>query len=222
MYLRARQLYADKKYGEAGDEFAAAYAIDPDSKFLLFNVALSRRMQGECREALTAYRTFLAANPPTAYVTNAQTGIDRCEATLQQADEGKTKADKPDDKPPQQAVEHPPVAPARPVEAPRHAPWYSDGIGDVMVATGSAAIVASVLLQVSARSAARTTFHPVSLADYESNRDSATTGETISWIVGGAGLVLITAGVLHIRKHQRAFAFTPSSKGVAITFGGAF
>ncbi len=238
MYLRGKQLYAAKNYAAAGDEFAAAYAIDPDSKFLLFNVALARRMAGDCREALTAYRTFVAARPPAEQASNAQIGIDRCEAALAKSSTGPGEpttavadkppvADKPSvtDKP--RDADKPPVAGkvapnSAAVETPRHVPWYSDGVGDVLLATGSAAIVAGVVLQLSARSAARATYHPASLADFEANRDWAGTSETLSWIAGGAGLALITAGVLHIRHHQRTVAIAPTGSGVAITLGGAF
>jgi hypothetical protein len=214
LYARGKQLYAEKKFKAAGDEFAAAYAIDPDSKFLLFNIALARRMAGECREAVTAYRTFVATNPPADQATNAQIGIDRCEALLRESQP--PPAPDPTEKPPvvtTSVVPPPPERKPEPVTVqPR--PWYSDGVGDVLVASGSAALIASVVLQLSARSAARTTFHPASLADFEANRDSAATSEVISWIAAGAGVALIVGGVIHIRQYQR--------DGVAVTLGGTF
>src|SRR5258706_4034935 len=78
----AAKLFETKHYAEAATAFAAAYELDPQSKFLLFNVAVARRMAGACRESIDAYRAFLEANPPEQQAKNAQIGIDRCENTL--------------------------------------------------------------------------------------------------------------------------------------------
>src|SRR5438477_183063 len=76
------KLFEAKHYAEAAAAFAAAYELDPPSKFLLFNVAVARRMAGTCRESIAAYRAFLEANPPDQQAKNAQIGIERCEKTL--------------------------------------------------------------------------------------------------------------------------------------------
>ena len=81
-YLRGKALFNDKRFDAAAAEFATAYQLDSSAKFLLFNLALARRMQAACPEAIAAYELFIAAGPPEALVKNAQTGIADCRDVL--------------------------------------------------------------------------------------------------------------------------------------------
>src|SRR5262249_35550651 len=90
-FVHGEALFDAKQYAEAAVEFAAAYDLDPHAKFLLFNLALARRMAGACKDAIDAYRAFLDAGPPTAQVSKAKVGIERCEKILA-SQPGDTKA----------------------------------------------------------------------------------------------------------------------------------
>ena len=62
-FVRGKQLFEAKQYTDAAIEFAAAAELDPDAKFLLFNLGLAR-MAGSCKEAVEC--TQLDAGPPDA------------------------------------------------------------------------------------------------------------------------------------------------------------
>jgi tetratricopeptide (TPR) repeat protein len=83
-YTHGKSLFRAKQYADAAAEFAVAYQIDPSAKFLLFNLALARRMAGSCADAVVSYEQFLAAGPPQALAKNAQTGIERCKEAIAQ------------------------------------------------------------------------------------------------------------------------------------------
>src|SRR6185437_14033419 len=76
-YLHGKSLFAAKQFTEAANEFAAAYQLDSDAKFLLFDIALAHRMAGRCDDAIAAYRAFVDAHPPEQYLAAAKIGIDR-------------------------------------------------------------------------------------------------------------------------------------------------
>ena len=97
-YARGKKYFEAKQYAVAADEFAAAYQLDPQSKFLLFNLGVARRMAGACKEAIEAYRAFLDAGPPAQLASNAQVGIERCEkivATLPEPSKPEPPAEPP-------------------------------------------------------------------------------------------------------------------------------
>lgn len=205
-YLRGKSLYASKHYPEAAGEFAAAIALDPDAKFLLFDLGLAQRMAGDCSDAIAAYQSFLDAGPPAAYADSARIGIERC----------------------QRALTAPPVTPPPAVVPTRaataltterivavHDPWYRDRLGDVLAGGGVACGLAAGVLYVIARSAGHQTFTASTLGEFQSGRDRASTDQTASWIVGVAGAAFITGAV--IRYATR----TPSLIAVSPTRGGA-
>src|SRR5437763_6745150 len=76
-YAHARELYAANDFESAAAEFQAAYDLEHDSVFLLFDVALALHKAGRCDRAADAYRAFLAANPPPELADNARIGLAR-------------------------------------------------------------------------------------------------------------------------------------------------
>src|SRR5438105_11755411 len=58
-YTKARELYAANDFEGAAAEFQAAYDLERDGVFLVFDVALALRKAGRCDRAADAYRTFL-------------------------------------------------------------------------------------------------------------------------------------------------------------------
>lgn len=64
LYSEGVQLYDAKKFGAAAEKFERALAA-ADAPQVLFNIAQARRMNGERKAALVAYRGFLARMPET-------------------------------------------------------------------------------------------------------------------------------------------------------------
>jgi tetratricopeptide (TPR) repeat protein len=197
-YVHAKQLFADKSYAAAADEFAKAYELDPSAKFLLFNLGLAQRMASACPAAIASYREFIAAHPPDELVANAQIGIDKCTAALA-ATEPKTLPHQP-----------PPPAPA-----PAPEPWYHDSLGDALVIGGVVSALAGGAFYLLAHNDASNTFSAPSLLEWQSNKDAASTDQTVAWIATGVGASLVVAGAIR-------YATRPApALSVAATRGGA-
>ena len=203
-YVRAKKLFQTKQYAAAAEEFAAAYELDPQSKFLLFNLGVARRMAGSCQGAIEAYRAFLAAGPPGQLGDNARIGIERCEKIVASLPPAPPEPATPEPATPEPAKPEsrvdPPAAPLRHaapsqiVSQPRE-PWYHDRTGDVLTGGGAGFAIASVTLYVLARRDADAMSMPKSLADYEANRTAADQLQIASAITGAAGAVLVVLGV---------------------------
>jgi hypothetical protein len=75
------QLYTSQRYVAAIEEFREGYQIDPRPEFL-YAMAQAERLNGDCRSAITAYRSFLRAGPSAKQVAAASQHIDECVALL--------------------------------------------------------------------------------------------------------------------------------------------
>jgi len=218
-----RLLTVDKDYAAAEAEFAAAYAIDHDPRYL-FNLALARRLGGKCRDAIASYREFLATHRDGPYANNARAGIDICERILarepppaprcgdgvlagaEACDDGN--ADAGDGCSATCTVDMGWACSGQPSSCSRialpppavvvetRAPWYRDRLGNTLTISGGVVAIAAVTLQLLARRAASSTFDFGPLDDYESSRDRARLYETTSWIAAGTGVALIAGGVI--------------------------
>jgi len=220
-YLEGKRLFAAKQYAEAVAEFAQAVDLDPDAKFLLFDLGLARRMAGACDQAIVAYRAFLDARPPEKYAGIARIGIDKCEQALAAQHATKPADDKPvdrtkpaDDKPPDDRPKQPDaIAPPPP---PVREPWYRDRTGNVLVASGIGCGIAAGVLYVLARGAASDTFEAQTLPDFRDRASAASTYQTASVIVGGVGAVLVVAGAVRYTTRPAAtIAIAPTHGGAA-------
>jgi len=243
-YVRGKELFGAKQYAAAAEEFAAAYELDPQAKFLLFNLGVARRMAGSCTAAIEAYRAFLAAGPPERLAGNARVGIERCEkivASLPPAPPEPAQPEPPASEPPRPASPQPdepsaalPSAPASPPAEPLalHAapgpserePWYRDRLGDALVGSAGACAIASVALYLLARGAADTTRMPASLDDYESSRSAASQYQAASWITAGVGGALLVGGLVRYatRPAHRTVSLAPATGGVSVVLEGRF
>jgi tetratricopeptide (TPR) repeat protein len=226
-YRHGRDLFHDQHYASAAAEFADAYDLDPSSKFLLFNLAVARRLAGDCQQAIDAYREFLAGHPPEQQATNARTGIERCEQTLAQTppepaaptprlDGATPPAPTPA---PHDATPPAPPAPARTVVPTPlvESHWYHDGLGDGLAISGVACVVAGGVLNMLARRAADDTFNAGSLPAFQERRDAASTYETASWITAGTGVALVIVGVIRYTTRPRtAITIVPTHGGAEL------
>src|SRR5258705_10562601 len=72
-----KELFKAKDYPGAVTEFAAAYAGDPQPKYL-YNLAQAQRFSGDCKAAIASYEKFLATAPEPDDVGFANAGIAKC------------------------------------------------------------------------------------------------------------------------------------------------
>lgn len=227
-YQRGKKYFEAKQFAVAADEFAAAYQLDPQSKFLLFNVGLARRMAGACKEAIAAYRALLDANPPQKLAENTRAGIDRCEKIVATLPEPSNPEPLPEPSPPKPMPPEPSVVKPVTTEAPlieTGEPWYRDRAGDVLVISGGLAAGTGTVLYVLARRHGAATTSPSSLQDYEDNRIAASRLQIASGITGAAGAVLVVAGVIHYAAHRsepHRVAAVPIDGGAMVVLGGGF
>jgi hypothetical protein len=237
-YLHAKELFHVQQFAEAATEFAAAYELDHDAKFLVYNLAVAQRMAGACAQAIDAYREFLAAHPPADQAANAQTGIDRCQqliaarpvaepplvppATGSAAGPAVGSAVDPASAP----VEPPAVEPSRSESPPNETPptravrpWYRDTATVLLGASGAALAITSGVAYAFAHDAASATFSATTLGAYNDNRAAASSYQTTSVIAGIAGVGLLAAGVIRYATRSRAtVAVAPTPHGAAIAW----
>lgn len=226
-YVSGKKYFEAKQYAVAADEFAAAYQLDPQSKFLLFNLGLARRLAGSCKEAIEAYRALLDAGPPKQLAGNAQIGIDRCAKIVAMLPEpGKPEPPSeppPNPRPPEPSVITPVEIDARRTDASE--PWYRDRTGNLLILGGGLSAGAGTVLYVLARRSAAATTTPLSLQDYEADRVAASRFQIASAITGGVAAVLVVAGLIHYAAHRpepRRLAAVPVDGGAMVVVGGRF
>jgi len=175
---KAMTAYDAKRYDEALDELHAAYAIDPRPD-LVYAEAQALRMAGRCREAIEAYRRFLALRPPADETAKAERHIARCgdslhvESTIE--------------------LHVPPAAPAPVETAP---PWYSDRLGIALTAGGIAGVGLGIGLAVAASHARNAAMGATDYMTFLRDADREATQTLGSRIGFAAGGVLVTLAVL--------------------------
>jgi len=224
-FRRAEKLFDGKRYDEAAVEFAAAYELDPDAKFLLFNLAVARRLAGKCEQAIDAYRDFLAAKPPDAQAKKAIAGIERCGGTVKPPEpavqEPPPQPPPVEEKPPPPVIQPaPPPGPAEPRRVVVHVPWYRDTLGDVLAGSGVVVGLVSTFFFAEAHSRASHSFTPSSVNDFLQSRTDAVSLQGLGVITGVvAGALLISGGVRYAtRSSERTIVVTPNSVAIGGTF----
>ena len=78
---RGQDLYAQQRYAEAADAFAAAYAAEPYAAFL-YNEAVCHQKLGNLDRALALFRKYLAADPNAPDAEQTRARIARIEASI--------------------------------------------------------------------------------------------------------------------------------------------
>jgi tetratricopeptide (TPR) repeat protein len=198
------------KYGQAVDEYLAAYDLAP-LPLLLYNVAQAYRLKGDRRKALQYYEKYLAAEPNGRSSAQASIHADVLRKAIEAEDraDAERRAQEPPPPAPEPAVEPPPAptpvmtpAPPAPVAPPpaREPAEAAHGGGGLRVAgivTGAAGVVCvgvGVYFGLHARSLAD------EVADTYS-QDKVDEGEAANrnmFILYGAGAAaIVTGGVLY-------------------------
>lgn len=157
---RARQEFEGGRFAEASAAFAEAYRLDPQRAYV-YAQAQAERLGGRCRAAIPLYKRFLELGPSTAEAGDARDNLVRCAEVL---------ANEPPAPPVAEAPARAPEGPAPPADDPRPPrPWSRDALGGVLVATGSAGLLAGVGLVVAAtveQRAARAAFREDAYAEH--------------------------------------------------------
>ena len=227
---RGLKLYGQKHYTEAVAEFRAGYAISAEVR-LLYALAQSLRLAGQCTEAVTHYQRFLDSAPGPEQEAAARANMERCHAQAASGD-----PESPRDREPQPAATPPPPAagtpPPQPVDshatepdtdlaqraprASRPAPpstnatpvWYADTLGATLTGGGLLSLGAGVALLVagnSKRIESQRLEDGATPGTYQKHTDRIDTG-TVQLLSGGVltavGLTAMVLGTL--RYHSVA------------------
>jgi tetratricopeptide (TPR) repeat protein len=191
-YDAGKRLFARKQYAEALDEFRRAMSLAPRPE-VLYSLAQTQRLLGDCASAIETYRAFLAGQPEEPFAEYARLNIDRCERHGN--------------------------PPPEPVEA---APWYRDVAGDALVGGGMVAGVIGTLVWRSGRAAANRLSDAPDYQSFVERRAAASSATTKQWIGGAAmiaGGAALIGGVIHYVRHGQPSH--RASFGVAVGAGGA-
>jgi len=196
-YQVGKRLFEQKRYAQALEEFRRALSLTPRPE-VLYSMAQTQRLLGDCPSALDTYRAFLAARPGEPLAEYARANIERCERDVRAArDVGVRHVDSP-------------------------APWYRDIVGDLLVGGGLAAGATGVVVWRSGRSAAN---HLAAAPDYQTflarraAASSALTEQRVGVAAMVAGGAAVIAGVVHYVYRTRS-SRQESSLGVALSPAG--
>jgi len=226
-FRHGEKLFDAKRYDDAAAEFAAAYELDPEAKFLLFNLGLARRLAGACPQAIEAYRQFLDAKPPDTLAKKATAGIEKCPTP---ADPPIDTQQTPPAPPPPEPVAPPPTTVPQQQHSYQpsievvHVPWYRDRLGDVLAGSGVVVAILGGVLYVRARSDASATFSPSSVDNFLDDRRAATDERNTSVLVTSLGTALVIAGGIRYltRSSEHVVTVATDAHGVAVVLGGWF
>lgn len=192
---RGLEHYGQKHYTQAIVEFRAGYAISADVR-LLYALAQSLRLAGQCAEAITRYQEFLDREPSPAQADAARANLERCREQAKSANPSSERTPRPTETagsnprvapPPTKTESSGPAGsspnqpdvddrsePFRPVHAPplraqpaHSPPWYTDTMGGALTGGGILSLGVGVTLLVVANS---------KRAESEQLKDGATEG----------------------------------------------
>jgi tetratricopeptide (TPR) repeat protein len=211
----ARALYDDgvrhynvAQYEAAIEAFKQAYLISGDPH-LLFDVAQSYRLKGDCEQALRFYRNFLRESPKAAEAAQVEAAIARCEtppAATAPPVPAPAVIQPPPPAPPAVAAAPPPPPALRPAEpvVERSAPVPPEAgrrkrVAGVAVAIAGAAVAGTgVVLGLTGRARSQELSRHEGEWSHTEKRaeESARRLGTAGQILTGAGATAVVAGVV--------------------------
>lgn len=212
-------------YADALTELTAAYALDPQPE-LLFALGQVNRWLGRCADAIAAYEKFLASAPKPNAAAAASDAIETCREHLPRAAPARALTPSSSGTPMSATVTTPP-APAPQAPAPEPRPWYTDVTGDVLVMSGAASGILGLVVYRSAYEDIMRAKVAPSDRSYRALVDDASRKRAYAVALGGGGLALAAAGIVHYILRGRggetaSVAVAPMRGGASITWSGGF
>lgn len=223
---RATELHEQGKFTEALDELKTAFSLHPKSE-LLYAMGQLHVLLGQCPQAITYYRRYLATKPPSSTANAAIEAIEVCKTNPPPAP--------PRDNPP--VGDAPPVIdkPSPPASSAPLSPepeiaseraWYGDYIADALVVGGVAAGVFGIFEYRSAMQNRDRADTATNFQSYVDLVDRAHSQRTTGIVFGAVGAALVAAGGLHYmltdRPARHAVSIGPSHGGGTVTWTGWF
>jgi len=195
-YELGKREFEQKRYAQALEEFRSALAITPRPE-VLYAMAQTQRMLGDCRSAIATYRAFLAGRPAARLAEYARANIERCEHDGELAQRTDTA-----------------TQPA----------WYRDVAGDALVGLGLASGITGALVWSSGRSAATRLAEAPDYQTFVDRQQAAASALTkqrlgvASMIIGGAAIL---GGLAHYAHDGRRTRTSDAVLTIAPIEGGA-
>ena len=239
-FKRGTEMFDAHDFANAATEYAAAYALDPDAKWLLLDIAIARRKANACPEAIEAYDAFIAAGPPEDELDMARKGVAGCAEMLAQArrEEDAALAEKARQAELERAAEQERAAA---VERQRLADDQARRDREaaelvnrrvrvrhraLALGAGSAGLgLVAGGLYLFARHEASAASSASSLGDFHSDRSTAFAFQTASQVTGIAAVALAATAAIYYRVERvgpvHAIAVAPVADGAILVVGGA-
>lgn len=205
----ATKAHAAGEFATALAELQAAYAIDPEPD-LLYAIGQVEAKLGQCTEATSFYERFRATQRDPAVGKVIDQAIAACQPRAAAA------------------VEPPPrVEPPPPPEPAARAPFYTDVIGDALVAGGVVAEVVAIVFYSKARSDLDSAEAATTLTGYDGLVDDAHGARTTAVIFAAAGGALVIGGIVKYvlrgdARESSAVGLVPAAGGGLVTWGARF
>jgi tetratricopeptide (TPR) repeat protein len=215
-FRRGTTMFDARDYANAATEYAAAFELDPDAKWLLLDVAIARRKANACPEAIDAYNAFLATTPPDDQADKAREGEAECAKMLVQAardDESRRAAIEAQHDSAQARADRERRQRTADDEARRAAiRWRTLELGGAAVGTG----ILSGTLYLLARHEATQTAAASSPGTFASRRSTTLALRDASWITAGVAGALAATTAIYYTVHRDAMSIA-----LALTRSGA-
>jgi len=216
----ATGFFEHRYWAKALDELNIAYTLDPQPD-LLYAIAQLHVALGDCTQAITFYERYIATKPSPQREAVTKKAINICKTNPPPPEPGPETTPPPPPPPEHHDAPPPPPPPVvvvHPVAVTQ--PWYTDKLGDALVGAGVIAGVVAAIEYSSSRSdldaATTATTYPRQSQLY----DSAQSSRNVALALGGAGAVLVVAGVLHYSLADRTAFVVPTDHGGAIVWSG--
>jgi len=220
----AQILFSEGNFGDAARLIEKAYLIEPVPE-LLFPWAQAEREQGNCRAAIDLYGRLLEEIPEGRMADSARKNIELCEEEMP-AEEAVVPVVEDDPLEDDYAEPEPEPAPVTKTDdQPKVKQWYKDPAGGVLTGLGVVGVGAGAALLIVASGNAKGAPDAPSLADYNSQSDTALTQRNAGAGVLSVGGALLVAGVIRyvlVAKKNKASATAavwtaPGSGGLVLS-----
>ena len=195
---RGLALFEAHDYDHAAEEFRQGYAVEPAPDFL-YALAQAERLGGDCAAAREAYRAFLETRPPRDEAALAEENLAKC-ASASSPPPAPSPASAPAPAPASPSAPSPSSPPATSPQPDHLASssrrFYEDVPGDVLGATGIAALGAGLGLALAGNAQASSSASATTYDDVQRDGDHARTLRWVAVACAGAGAALLVLSIV--------------------------